>query len=144
MYQICILKEDMAMHAPARSRSNRPQWLDLHPAVYRLLVGSAVWVFLAIWVSFSHSAYTALQLGVVAVFLAVFIGVPVTLARLAKRPRPAGTASFAEWRAGDLETHTGPVAAGEAAVMVMIAPAACAAGLTIISALAYLTATGAI
>lgn len=130
------------MHSASDRRSNRPQWLDLHPAVYRLLIGSVVWLFVALWLCFGHDAYTALQLGIVAAFLAVFTGVPAVMARLAKRKSQSGQVTFAEWRGGDLDTYTGPVAAGEAALMVVIGPVACVLGLTVISAMAYMTAAG--
>jgi hypothetical protein len=124
--------------------SNRPQWPALHPAVYKLLIGSVAAMFLAVWVFFSHGAYTAFQLVVVAAFLVMFVGVPWVLARLAQAPTRSNEPSFGEWRAGDLSIHTGPIPAGEAALMILIAPAAVVIGIAAISAIAYLAAIGAI
>lgn len=124
--------------------SNRPQWLALHPAVYKLLIGSVAAMFLAVWVFFSQGAYTKLQLAIVAVFLVMFVGVPWVLARLTQsRPQPHGP-SFGDWRAGDLSIHTGPIPAGEATLMILIAPAAVVLGIAAISAIAYLAAIGTI
>jgi hypothetical protein len=124
-------------------RSNRPQWLALHPTVYRLLIGSVAALFVAVWIPFSHSDYAALQLAVVALFLVMFVGVPWVMARFSRAERPDRT-TFGEWRSGDLDIHTGPIAAGEAALMIMIAPAAVLLGVAVISTIAYLAAVGAI
>jgi hypothetical protein len=130
--------------ASAPLRTNRPQWLALHSFVYRLLIGSVVGLFAAVWVFFSSVDYTAFQLAIVGVFLVMFAGVPWMLARMSE-PRPLSSkTSFSEWREGDLTIHTGALPAGEAALMIMIAPAACLIGIVAISGVAYLAAIGAI
>lgn len=128
--------------ALAPRRSNRPQRLALHPLVYAALIGSVVALFLIAWAAFSGSPYAALQLGVVAVFLAMFVGVPWMMSRAA-RARPNERAiPFGEWREGDFQTWTGALPAGEAALMILSAPAAVVTGIGAISAVAYLAAAG--
>lgn len=130
------------MSGSSMSRTNRLQCLDLHPVVYGLLIGSTVWVVLAFWLFFSHDAYTAFQLVIVTFFMAMFIGVPVAMVRTARKPAKPNQVSFGDWRAGDLQTYTGPVPAGQAALMVLIAPMAAVVGITAISAIAYMAAMG--
>lgn len=134
----------MSLEDAAFRRSNRPQWLALHPAIYRLLLGSMAGLFLSAWIFFGHDGYTALQLAVVAAFLAMFAGVPWAMARQAGRGGREKSPSFAEWRAGDFDTWTGPLPAGQAALMIMCAPAAAVLGLFAVSAIAYMAAVGAL
>src|SRR3546814_4131487 len=68
---------------------------------------------LAFWLFFSHDAYTAFQLVIVTFFMAMFIGVPVAMVRAARKPAEPNQVSFGDWRAGDLQTYTGPVPAGQ-------------------------------
>lgn len=133
----------MSFEEDAVRRSNRPQFLALHPLVYRLLLASAAGVFLSAWLFFSHDGYTAFQLAVVLAFLVMFVGVPWVMARMTAKRRAAEAApSFAEWREGDFVTWTGPLPAGQAALMILTAPAAAVLGLFAISAIAYMAATG--
>lgn len=134
----------MSLDETSFRRSNRPQWLALHSVVYRLLVGSVAGLFLSAWIFFSHDGYTSLQLAIVAAFLVMFAGVPWAMARMAvaRRDEAAESPSFAEWRAGDLSTWTGPLPAGHAALMILTAPAAVLLGLFAISAIAYMAASG--
>jgi uncharacterized membrane protein len=78
-------------------RRNVPQHVDLHPAVYRLLAGSVLWMVLAVWLAFGTDAYTALQLAVVVAFALAFLLTPLWLSRIA--PARAGQTGtpFREW-----------------------------------------------
>ena len=122
--------------------SNRPQRLALHPSVYRALIGSAVCLFLSTWIFFGHNPYTALQLVIAGFFIAMFVGTPWLLARNARGRAEPDRTSFGEWREGDFQTDTGALPAGEAALMVMIAPVAVTVGMFAISLIAYLAAAG--
>ena len=52
--------------------------------------------------------------------------------------RPVG---FREWTRGRFDTGSGPISAGEAAVMILLIPAAVAVGITVFGLFDYLTAT---
>lgn len=129
----------------SNSRRNAPIVKALHPWVYGLLAGSVLWIVLTAWLFFHGSGYAALQVAVVTGFAIAFVATPLALARLAGPDQggPQGE-SFMDWCAAELDTVSGPVHGAHAAVMVLLAPLACAAGLTAISLIARLAAAGAI
>lgn len=126
------------MSTPEKFR-NAPISHNLHPHIYGLLVGSVIWITLVVWAFFGSGAYTALQLAVVAAFALAFVATPLVLWRIsAAKQEEAG--SLQSWLETELETHTGVVHGAHAAVMVLLAPAACAFGLTGVSLVAWLAA----
>lgn len=114
----------------------------LHPAVYGLLVGCVLWIVAAAWIFFASDRYAALQVAVVAVFAAAFLLVPYWLFRLSGEKPQQG--SFREWLDGEIQLIDGPMNARSALAMVLCAPVAGAAGLTLVSFVAHLAAIGAI
>ena len=53
--------------------------MDLHPTVYKIVVGLAVWFVLAAW-TFAGGGGTDLVLTVVSLFVLVSLGIPTLLA----------------------------------------------------------------
>jgi hypothetical protein len=125
-------------------RHNVARHADLHPAVYRLLAGSVLWMVLAVWLVFGADAYTALQLAVVVVFALVFLLTPLCLRLLSPARDAQPERPFREWLDHDFETNTGVVRTRDATVMILVAPLAGAVGLSAIGFIAWLAASGAL
>lgn len=113
-----------------RHLSNLPRVSGLHPVVYKTLAGSVVWTVGALFALFSDNSETRLQLAVVAVFAAAFVGVPLWLMRISKVEPDPRHLPFGEWVNTRFEIAGGSVKAGEAALLVLLAPLSCALGLT--------------
>ena len=132
------------MNAP-QARRNIPTERGLHPAVYGALVGCAVWVLAAFWIFFGHDTYTGLQLAVSTFFCIMFVAVPLWLRRLSGvAASETKQSKLRDWASHEFETAYGPIEGRQAAVMVLLAPAAIALGITAVSLIAYLAARGVI
>ena len=124
------------MHDDDPRLSNVPRVTALHPVVYRALAGCVVWTVGAFWVLFSRESETMFQIAVVTFFAAAFVATPYWMRHIATQGKPATQhLPLSEWRHARFETAAGTVAAGEAAMLVLLAPLACAIGLTAVSAL---------
>lgn len=126
------------------NRRNHPTETALHPNVNLALLGTLVWSMAAIWLAFGAAdSYLALQLAIIT-FLAIMVGlVPYALFHLWQaQHRPVAAKSFQQWAGHEFQTASGPVEGKEAAVMVLLAPAAVALGLTVMSLIAVLAANG--
>ena len=131
------------MSLSQHSHRNRPMETTLHPIVNLALVGTLVWLLTAIWLAFGGQSYTALQLAVSTFLAIMFALVPYALWLLSKAgQKPVKTKPFREWAANEMQTASGPVEGRDAAVMVLLAPAAVALGITVMSFIAFLAAHG--
>jgi hypothetical protein len=113
----------------------------LHPFVYGALAACMLWIVAAIWAFFARDLYSVVQLAVATLFAVMFLATPLVLARLSGRhdgPAP----SFREWAEGEMEILDGTVGAKHAFAMVLTAPVACAAGITVVGFVAWLTSIG--
>jgi len=125
-------------------RRNVPLHGALHPAVYAMMAGAALWMVVVSWLIFGGDPYNALQMAVVTGFALAFLVTPLVLNRLSRARRaPIGT-RFREWLDHDFETNTGVVHSREATTMILVAPLAGAIGITAIGFVAWLAATGAL
>ena len=131
------------MSLSQHSHRNRPMETTLHPIVNLALVGTLVWLLTAIWLAFGAQSYTALQLAVSTFLAIMFVLVPYALWLLSKAGQtPVKTKPFREWAANEMQTASGPVEGKDAAVMVLLAPAAVSLGITVMSFIAFLAAHG--
>ena len=121
----------------ANSLRNVPVSRGLHPKIYGLLVGSVSGIIVAVWVFFSGNTYTEIQLSITTVFGIAFVATPYALWRLSGK-RNEEDQSLRAWCNSELDTYTGKVHGTHAAVMVLLAPMACAVGMTGISFIAWL------
>ena len=62
-------------------RRNRSVSESLPRGIYWIIVGLAAWLVLSAW-GFAGSGYTGLALGVVSLFIAIAVGLPLVLAQL--------------------------------------------------------------
>jgi len=123
-------------------RPNRPVWTELHPLIFLITLGLAIWSIAAMWILFSHSYYGPLLFAMVTVLVAIFLALPWIL--LSSRhdtdePQPR---RFREWAHGDLDTASGPIDARHAAIIILSVPVSVAVGLTVFGLFEYLTAIG--
>ena len=123
------------------SRRNVLVSTGLHPFVYAALAACMLWIVAAIWAFFARDLYSVVQLAVATLFAVMFLATPLVLARLSGRhdgPAP----SLHDWMEGEIEILDGTVGAKHACAMILTAPVACAAGITAVGLVAWLTSIG--
>lgn len=123
---------------------NRPTNDELHPIVYRSMIGLTIWLVLSVWTLFSRGAYVGLTLSVITLFFLILVGIPVILWLTWKHNTDANeqhgyVAPFGEWLSHPFMTRTGGVSGWEAAVQILLPICAVAVGMTIFG-LAFLFA----
>ena len=121
---------------PRPGRYNQPSQEKLHPIVYRLMIGLAVWFVLSIWFLFDRGAYVGLTLAVITAFFLIAVGIPVVMAftwRHNSDVRESGEHAlrFRDWLACEFTTYTGQLSGTETAIQVLLPIAAVSIGMTI-------------
>jgi hypothetical protein len=114
---------------------NRPVFDHLHPRVYAGAVGLVAWFALSAWILFDRQPDISLLLGFVTVLFLMAVLIPLALAQVWRRHRPAKyppqqAISFSDWRAGDFAVWGSRVRGTEAAINLLLPLAAVAFGLT--------------
>ena len=109
---------------------------DLHPLVYKSMVGLTLWLVVSIWLLFDRGAYVGLNLLIVTVFFLIAVAIPVALWLTWRRNTPSdeqgGTvAPFRDWSVHEFATWTGGVSGKEAAMQILLPIAAVCIGITI-------------
>ena len=126
------------MNSDLESRPG-PTTEKLHPLVYRVMIGLAVWLLVSIW-AFNGGLYTDYLFMVVSglIFFATLI--PVTLWWTRRRHRaPSGEEeSFRRWESEDFSIWQGRLSGREAATQVLLPLAAVAFGMTIFAIVEHL------
>jgi hypothetical protein len=121
---------------------NAPINERLHPALPRVLIGCILWTLLALAVVFGGDRYAALQIAVVAVFAAAFVGTPMILMQLERRHAPQSddaTPSLRDWLDQDFAAGDVTIRGWDAACMILCVPVFCTAGMTAMAALVAVT-----
>lgn len=121
---------------PLPVRHNRAANDELHPLVYRTVIGLTVWLVLSVWALFSRGTYEGLTLSVITLFFLVLVGIPVILWLTWRRntdphDQHGYVAPFGEWSSRPFETWTGGISGREAAMQILLPIAAVAIGMTI-------------
>jgi hypothetical protein len=109
---------------------------ELHPIVYRSIIGLTVWLVLSVWALFSRGTYEGLTLSVITLFFVVLVGIPLALWQSWQRntqpeARHNDCAPFRQWTSYTFETWTGGVSGLEAAMQILLPLAAVAIGMTV-------------
>lgn len=116
-------------------RHNRPTSDDLHPLVYRSIIGLTGWLVLSVWALFSRGTYEGLTLSVITLFFLILVGIPVLLWLTWRRSDPDEQRGYAvpfnEWASHPFETWTGNITGREASMQILLPIAAVAFGMTI-------------
>jgi hypothetical protein len=117
----------------------QPVHEELHPAVYRALVGFTVWLVLSIWALFS-GAYFGLTAAVITFFFVVLVGIP-TLLWLSWRHNAEDenhdSEAFNEWLVHSFKSATGTLSGREATMQILLPIAAVSLGMTIFGLVYY-------
>ncbi|MGB6351845.1 MAG: hypothetical protein WBG10_17650 [Pseudolabrys sp.] len=109
---------------------------ELHPLVYRSIIGLTIWLVLSAWLLFSRGAYTDLTLTVITAFFLIVVAIPVILWLTWRRnansdERQDYTVPFKDWLAHPFVTRTGNILGREAVVQILLPISAVAFGMTI-------------
>jgi hypothetical protein len=118
---------------------NRPVTGSLHPRVYTVLIGLALWMALWVW-SFVGGGETDYILFIVTGFIVVVVALQLVLMRVRRADKPVdadngaddssdGALSFQQWARGEFETERGRLRAAEAALLILLPIAAAAIGM---------------
>jgi hypothetical protein len=115
---------------------NRPSNDELHPLVYRAMIGLTIWLVLSVWGLFSRGAYEGLTLAVITLFFLIVVSIPVILWLTWRRNTDSNeyhgyVAPFSEWAARPFETWTGSISGREAIVQILLPISAVAFGMTV-------------
>ncbi len=130
---------------PSSARSTEQRSLQLHPAIYKTMVGLVVWFVVSAWAFFGDAGYLGLILVMMSVLFIMATGIPFVLwltdrnARDEAAPSTAPSTasaqfpqSFTTWKAGSFDTWTGQCKGSAAAIEVLLPVAAVAFGIMLI------------
>lgn len=127
---------------PLPTRPNPSTSDELHPLVYRSMVGLTIWLVVSAWALFSRGTYEGLTLSVITLFFLVLVGIPLILWltwRHNTEPETRRTEPFGEWASHAFETWTGRLSGLEASMQILLPIAAVAIGMTIFGLVFMLT-----
>ncbi|MCW5696405.1 MAG: hypothetical protein KIS96_06665 [Bauldia sp.] len=101
----------------------------MHPGVFGLAVGSYAALLAVFWLFFTTGVDMAINLVICTVYLAMYLGVPLIMARIASRAaatsEPGRLSAFLR---GGLETASGTLSGWSAMTQVLIVPVSLAVG----------------
>jgi len=117
-------------------RHNRPTNDELHPWIYRAIVGLTIWLVLSIVVLFNRGAYAGLDIAVITLFFVVLVGIPLLLwtswrHHTDPNEQHGYVAPFREWAGHPFETWTGGLSGRAASAQILLPIAAVAFGMTL-------------
>jgi hypothetical protein len=124
MEQIHIGRTNSAPHKVTRL---------LHPRVYGLLIGLALWLVLSVWL-FAGGGIADYLLAIVSGFIVVAVALPLILSRVQRVDGASGNnepRSFRDWAVMDFDTWQGRLSGAQAAAQILLPIAAVAFGMTI-------------
>ena len=131
--QICTV---IAMNNETDHQTEEPNRLPsdtLHPLVYKVMPGLALWVVLAAWGFFADRGYIFLALSVVTWLVTVGVVLPTALAWIGRRDPRRGrqSASFRDWFHGDFALSEERIKGSLAATQIFLPLMAVAIGMTL-------------
>jgi hypothetical protein len=126
-------------------RDEKPVSDRLHPLVYIIVAGLALWLLLSFW-GFAGGGYTDFLLAVMSAFILVAVGLPFILSRILRRKRGSTSAatdrkSFRDWSAGELNVWQGRRKRLNALIEMLLPIAAVAFGMSFFAIVLHFTAT---
>jgi len=71
------------------TRHNVPVHDELHPLIYRSIIGLTIWLVVSIWALFNRGSYVGLTLGIITLFFLVIVGIPLLLWLTWRRNMPS-------------------------------------------------------
>ncbi len=116
---------------------------QLHPSIYKILAGFAVWLVVSAWIFFSQGGYTELNLAMVSVLVLMIIAIPIAIHHAGGRVLTADRAGpLRRWISGYFDTIQGRRTSVSASVEILLPMAAAAIGITAIGIVFRLTEAG--
>ncbi len=118
--------------------ATRPVMSWLHPRVYAVLIGLALWFVLWIW-SFAGAGVIDYLLVIISGFMLVVVALTLILSRVGHKDRAMDAdkaqaddkpGAFHDWAASDFDTYQGRLSGFEAAMLILLPIAAAAFGMT--------------
>lgn len=104
----------------------------LHPRVYAVLIGLALWLVLSVWL-FAGNGVVDYLLVIVSGFIVIAVALPLILSRVSRidamdddEPQ-----SYHDWSVADFETGQGRLSGAQAATQILLPIAAVAIGMTV-------------
>lgn len=131
------------------ARHNQPVSNQLHPLIFKIVVGLVLWFVLAAWASFDDNRYTGYLLVVVSGVFFIAIAIPTVLSRTARwaygdEATRTSNLSFRDWLSGQFNTWQERRKAADAAVEIVLPIAAAAIGMTTLGLVFHLAAIHAV
>ena len=105
----------------------------LHPRVYALMIGLALWLVLSVWL-FAGNGIADYLLVIVSGFIVIAVALPLILSRVTRIDDAADDdepQSFRDWSAADFDTWQGRLSGAQAATQILLPIAAVAIGMTV-------------
>jgi hypothetical protein len=105
----------------------------LHPRVYALMIGLALWLVLSVWL-FAGNGIADYLLVIVSGFIVIAVALPLILSRVTRIDDAADDdepQSFRDWSAADFDTWQGRLSGVQAATQILLPIAAVAIGMTV-------------
>jgi hypothetical protein len=104
----------------------------LHPRVYAILIGLALWLMLSVWL-FAGGGIVDYLLVIVCGFIFIAVALPFILSRVARSDDSDddGLQSFRDWSAAQFDTWQGRLSGAQAATQIALPIAAVAIGMTV-------------
>jgi hypothetical protein len=122
----------MNLNAP---QFNPPANSELHPAIYKSLIGLTIWLVFSIWFLFDRGAYIELILAMITVLLLILTGIPLLIwliwRQRAVKEEHEPEESFHTWAAQKFSTWTGSLTGRAAAVQILLPIIAVSVGMTL-------------
>jgi hypothetical protein len=138
------------------ARRSGPVTDRLHPRIYAIMAGLALWFVFSAWWFFGGAGYIELALAVVTGVFVMALGIPFTLWQAGVKARKTDAAktgaapeatevlreSLGTWIEGRFDTWTGQQTSATAAVEILLPVAAVALGFMAMGIVFHLAATG--
>ena len=116
---------------------------QLHPWIYRMIVGLVLVLILSVW-GFVGPGYSGLALAVVSIFIFIAVAIPIILWRIWRNHSadPDEAESFAAWQERDFEICDGRLKGADAALQVLLPIAAVSIGMAVFALVLYFDVGG--
>jgi hypothetical protein len=105
----------------------------LHPRVYTLMIGLALWLVLSVWL-FAGTGVADYLLVIVSGFIVVAVALPLILSRVTRIDDATDDdepQSYHDWSVADFDTWQGRLSGAQAATQILLPIAAVAIGMTV-------------
>lgn len=112
----------IGLEEPRQPQLGEPSCDDVPAAVGLLIAAAYIGILIAFGLVFSGSSDVLFMLGVCAVYLAVYLGVPTLFLKMEQRGRAGSTRGWGDFLRSGLATATGRTEAGAALAQILTIP----------------------